>query len=157
MAGRSANSQSEHDRVIEAWARLLTRRFAKPVQISTNPGNQRRVQVGPDDDPHFPDVLVWLQEHSGHRDGTAELITEVETADSLDHAEVAEWVAYSKIPAPFYLVVPSGSEPEAIRLLKKKAVRVLQLWSYQIVGGEVIFRQYLELPGLEETRVVRRE
>jgi hypothetical protein len=36
-------------------------------------------------------------------------------------------------------------------------VRVSQLWSYQVVAGEVIFRQYLELPALEEARVVRRE
>jgi hypothetical protein len=49
------------------------------------------------------------------------------------------------------------SEPEAIRLLKKKAVRVSQLWSYTIVSAEVIFTQFLELPTLENTRVVQFE
>jgi len=60
-------------------------------------------------------------------------------------------------PAPFHLVVPVGAEEEAIRLVKQKAVRVSQLWSYELVGGEVIFSQYLELPSLAEGRVVTHE
>ena len=70
---------------------------------------------------------------------------------------MAQWAAYGKLPTPFHLVVPAGSEPEAIRLLKKKAVRVSQLWSYTIVSAEVIFTQFLELPTLENTRVVQFE
>lgn len=148
MAPRSAASQQEHDRVIEAWARTLGRRYPADVQISTNPGSLRRDRVGSEIDPHFPDVLVWRADAGDGRDGTAELLVEVETSDSLNEKEVGEWAAYGKLPAPFYLVVPAGLEEEAIRLLKKKAVRVSQLWSYKIVGEEVIFSQYLELPAL---------
>ena len=54
-------------------------------------------------------------------------------------------------------MVPVGAEEEAIRLVKQKAVRVSQLWSYELVGGEVIFSQYLELPSLAEGRVVTHE
>ena len=105
----------------------------------------------------FPDVLLWRAETADGRDGTAELVAEVETSDTLNEDEVAEWAAYGKFPAPFHLAVPAGSEERAIRLLKKRAVRVSQLWSYEIVGGEVIFGQYLELPALEEARVVHCE
>jgi hypothetical protein len=58
---------------------------------------------------------------------------------------------------PFTWLFRRVSEPEAIRLLKKKAVRVSQLWSYTIVSAEVIFTQFLELPTLENTRVVQFE
>jgi hypothetical protein len=135
----------------------VSERFGTRVEVSTNPGNLKRFQVGHDDDLRFPDVLVWRSDSADGRDGTAELVAEVETVDSLNEGEVAEWAAYGKLPAPFHLVVPVGAEEEAIRLVKKKAVRVSQLWSYQVVAGEVIFRQYLELPALEEARVVRRE
>ena len=149
MSRRTETTQSEHDRVIEAWARRVSERFGKQVEVSTNPGNLKRFQVGREDNPRFPDVLVWRSDSADGRDGTAELVAEVETADSLNEGEVAEWAAYGKLPAPFHLVVPAGAEEEAIRLVKKKAVRVSQLWSYQVVAGEVIFRQYLELPALE--------
>ncbi len=157
MARRNASSQTEHDRVVEAWAQVVVRRFSKDVQVSTNPGDRKRAQVGRPDDPRFPDVLIWRSDRADGRDGTAELVAEVETSDTLLEEEVAQWVAYGKLPAPFHLVVPAGFEPEAIRLLKKKAVRVSQLWSYTIVSGEVIFTQFLELPALEDTRVVQLE
>jgi hypothetical protein len=157
MARRTASSQAEHDRVIEAWAQVVVRRFSKDVHVTTNPGNQRRAQVGRPDDSRFPDVLIWRRDRADGRDGTAELVAEVETSDTLQEDEVAQWVAYGKLPTPFHLVVPAGSESEVIRLLKKKAVRVSQLWSYTIIGGEVIFTQFLELPALEDTRVVQLE
>jgi hypothetical protein len=157
MARRNASSQAEHDRVIEAWAQVVVRRFSGEFQVSTNPGNHRRTQVGRADDPRFPDVLIWRSDRADGRDGTAELVAEVETSDTLQEDEVAQWATYGSLPAPFHLVVPAGSEPEAIRLVKKKAVRVSQLWSYTIVGGEVIFSQFLELPALEDTRVVQLE
>ena len=158
MARRTQSSQAEHDRVIEAWAQIASRRYAKDAQVSTNPGNQRRAQVGlAAEEPRFPDVLVWRSDAAAGRDGTAELVAEVETADSLNDEEASEWAAYGKLPAPFHLVVPVGAEEETIRLVKKKAVRVSQLWSYEFVGGEVIFSQYLELPSLAESRVVQHE
>jgi len=157
MVWRNASSQAEHDRVIEAWAQVVVRRFAGHVQVSTNPGSHRRAQVGSAHDPRFPDVLIWRSDRANGRDDTAELVAEVETSDSLQQEKVAQWVAYGRLPAPFQLVVPAGSEPEAIRLVKKKAVRVSQLWSYTIVGGEVIFSQFLELSALEDTRVVQLE
>lgn len=157
MARRTANSQSEHDRVIEAWAQIAARRFSRDVQVGTNPGDLQRIQVGPDRDPRFPDVLVWRTDAGDGRDGTAELVAEIETSDSLAEEEVGEWAAYGRLLAPFHLVVPVGSEEEAIRLQKKRGVRVSQLWAYLIVGGEVSFRQYLELPALPEARVVERD
>jgi hypothetical protein len=157
MARRTASSQSEHDRVIEAWAQIAARRFSGDVQVGTNPGDLRRIQVGPDDDARFPDILVWRAEAGDGRDGTAELVAEIETADTLAVNEVSEWAAYGRLMVPFHLIVPVGSEEQAIRLLKKRSVRVSQLWSYEIVGGEVIFSQYLELPALSGARVVRRD
>jgi hypothetical protein len=135
MRRRTATSQSEHDRGLEAWAHIVVRRFSGDVQLGTNPGDLRRIQVGPDLEPRSPDVLVWRAETADGRDGTAELVAEIETSDALSKDEVAEWPAYGTLPAPFHLVVPAGPEEQAIRLLKKKAVRVSQLWSYEVVGG----------------------
>ena len=157
MARRTASSQSEHDRVIEAWARIAARRFSRDVQVGTNPGDLRRIQVGPDHDPRFPDVLVWRSDAADGRDGSAELVAEIETSDSLAADEVGEWAAYGKLLAPFHLIVPVGSEDRAVQLLKKSGVRVSQLWSYEIVGEEVMFSQYLELPALPGARVVERD
>ena len=157
MARRNASSQAEHDGVVEAWAEIVLRRFSPDVQGSTNPGNQKRAQVGPADDPRFPDVLIWRTDRADGRDGTAELVAEVETSDTLQEDEVSQWVAYDRLPTPFHLVVPAGSEPEAIRLVKKKAIRVSQVWSCTIVGGELIFSQFLELPAPEDSRVVQFE
>lgn len=156
MARRTANSQSEHDRVLEAWAQIAVRRFSADAQVGTNPGDLQRVQVGPVDDPRFPDVLVWRADAGEGRDGSAELVAEIETSDSLAENEISEWATYGKLMVPFHLVVPVGSEEHAIWLLKQRSVRVSQLWSYEIVGGEVIFSQYLELPALPVARVVHR-
>ena len=79
MARRSANSQEEHDRVLEAWGHIAARRFSGDVQVSTNPGNHQRAQVGHTDDPRFPDVLAWKSDRADGRDGTAELVAEVGT------------------------------------------------------------------------------
>jgi len=98
MARRTQSSQSEHDRVIEAWAQIASRRYAKDAQVSTNPGNQRRAQVGLAEDPRFPDVLVWRSDSAAGRDGTAELVAEVETVDSLNDEEASEWAAYGQLP-----------------------------------------------------------
>ena len=157
MARRTASSQSEHDRVIEAWAQIAARRFSGDVVVGTNPGDLRRIQVGPDDDPRFPDFLGWRAEAGDGRDGTAELVAEIETSDTLAENEVSEWAAYGRLMVPFHLVAPVGSEEQAIRLWKKRSVRVSQLWSYEIVGGEVIFSHSLESPALSGTRVVRRD
>jgi hypothetical protein len=45
-------------------------------------------------------------------------------------------------------VVPAGLEDKTVRLLKKRRVRVSQLWSYRVDGQEILFEQFLELPGI---------
>jgi hypothetical protein len=82
MARRNADSQAEHDRVVEAWAQAVVRRFSKDVQVSTNPGDRKRAQVGRPDDPRFLDVLIWRSDRADGRDGTAELVAEVETSET---------------------------------------------------------------------------
>ena len=84
--------------------------------------------------------MVWRAEANDGRDGSAELIAEVETSDTLTDDEViSEWTGYARVPAPFYLVVPEGLENKAILLLRKTPVRVSQLWSYRIEGSEIMF------------------
>jgi hypothetical protein len=148
MGQRTDRSQSEHDRVVSAWALLLQRGPAKGMQVSTNPGKDQTVRVGPENDPRYPDVVAWRADEAEGQHGAAEIITEVETADSLNEEELAEWAAYGTLPAPFYLVVPAGSEEETIRLLKKNRIRVSQLWTYRIEGQEIMFTQFLTLPGI---------
>jgi len=149
MAQRTAVSQSEHDRVVRAWAQILKKGFAGGCRVSTNPGSDRSAQVGHGSEPRFPDVVVWRAEAGDGRDGTAELIAEVETSDTLTDTEViSEWTGYARVPAPFYLVVPEGFETKAIHLLRKTPVRVSQLWSYRIEGHEILFTQFISLPAL---------
>src|ERR1700757_3457872 len=148
MAQRNARSQSEHDRVVAAWAKFLSRELTAELKVSTNPGQTRAVRVGPDDDPRYPDVVAWRADADKGQHGSAEVIVEVETAESLNEQELSEWAAYGVLPAPFYLVVPAGLEDETVRLLKKRRVRVSQLWSYRVAGQEVLFEQFLELPGI---------
>ena len=59
MAGRSTSSQSEHDRVVAAWALFLAGELAEGLKVSTNPGSAHAVRVGPDDLPRYPDVVAW--------------------------------------------------------------------------------------------------
>jgi hypothetical protein len=149
MAERSAVTQNEHDRVVRAWAQVLEKGLTGGCRVSTNPGSDRSAQVGGMHEPRFPDVVVWRTEAGDGRDGTAELIAEVETSDTLTEGEViSEWSGYARVPAPFYLVVPEGLENKAIRLLRKTPVRVSQLWSYRIEGHEIMFTKFIALPSL---------
>jgi hypothetical protein len=64
--------------------------LAAELRVSTNPGKTRAVRVGPDDDPRYPDVVAWRADSDkGHR-GSAEVIIEVETAETLTEDELAE-------------------------------------------------------------------
>jgi hypothetical protein len=149
MAERTAVTQSEHDRVVRAWAQVLEKGLIGGFRVSTNPGSNRSAQVGPVHEPRFPDVVVWRGEAGQGRDGTAELISEIETSDTLTDDEVlSEWTGYARVPAPFYLVVPEGLESKAMHLIRKTPVRVSQLWSYRIDGHEIMFTQFIALPAL---------
>jgi hypothetical protein len=149
MAQRSVVTQTEHDRVVHAWAQVLQKGLPGGCRVSTNPGSDRSAQVGSLQEPRFPDVVVWRAEAREGRDGSAELIAEVETSDTLTEEEVVlEWSGYARVPAPFYLVVPEGLETKAIHLLRKTPVRVSQLWSYRIEGPEIMFTQFTTLPAL---------
>jgi len=114
-------------------------------------------QVGHDDQPRFTEVVVWRTDSGDGRDGPAELAAEVKSSDSFHEEEVAEWVASGQLPALFRLVVPAGSEPEAIPPVKKKAVRFSQLRCCEIVGGAVIRSQFPAPRALEEARVLHLE
>lgn len=149
MGERNAVTQSEHDRVVRAWAQVLKKGLSGGCRVSTNPGTDRRAQVGSVHAPRFPDVVVWRAEAGDGRDGTAELIAEVETSDTLTDSEVtSEWSGYARVPAPFYLVVPEGLEIKAIHLLRKTPIRVSQLWSYRIEGHEIMFTKFIALPAI---------
>jgi hypothetical protein len=149
MAERTAVTQSEHDRVVRAWAQVLEKGLIGGCRVSTNPGSNRSAQVGSVHEPRFPDVVVWRAEAGQGRDGTAELISEIETSDTLTDDEVlSEWTGYARVPAPFYLVVPEGLESKAMHLIRKTPVRVSQLWSYRIDGHEIMFTQFIALPAL---------
>jgi hypothetical protein len=149
MAQRNPGTQNEHDRVVRAWAQVLEKGLTGGCRVSTNPGTDRSAQVGSVHEPRFPDVVVWRAEAGDGRDGTAELIAEVETSDTLTEGKVvSEWTGYARVPAPFYLVVPEGFETKAIHLLRKTPVRVSQLWSYRIEGHEIMFTPFIALPAI---------
>jgi hypothetical protein len=149
MAQRAKEAQVEHDRVVHAWAQILQKGVAQGCRVSTNPGSSKSAEVGSATAPKFPDIVVWRPDAAEGRDGTAELIAEVETSDTLAENEInTEWSGYAPVPAPFFLVVPEGLEDRAISLLRKKPVRVSQLWSYRIEGPEIMFTKFSALPSI---------
>lgn len=145
MARRATQSQAEHDQVVLAAQSKLQSRFGSDRRVTANPGTLQNLEIGSDRQPHYPDVLVWKPCSSSFRQGTAEIILEVETRDSLTEDEAMQWKAYGKLPVLFYLVIPEGEEDRVRGLLHACSARVSQLWTYKLAGEQVSLEEEPEL------------
>lgn len=139
MASRLYTSQLEHDSVVKASAATYSEWRGKGYEVNINPGGEKNRSVGTLLNPQYPDVVVWLPNSIGSTSGTAKIIEEIETADSVTETEANQWKDYGKLGAKFLLVVPLGSENEALRLIKKNGINVSELWYYYKKDGQINF------------------
>ena len=136
----SRRFQSEHDKVVRASANTYGKKIAEGCQVGINPGSEHNVYLGGEGNPRYPDVVVWRPRSPGASSGTAEIIEEIETADSVTEAEADQWVDYGALfSGRFFLVVPAGWERHALSIVRKKGARVSQIWSYAMSGQNISF------------------
>jgi hypothetical protein len=130
---RPVREQLEHDRVI----RLLQAKYKRKFEVGINPGSEQAVPVaGTGPAPWYPDLVLQSTERSRKLLG----VVEVETAESVNNLEaMSQWVAFSRVRAPFHLYVPQSSIDTARRLCVDFQVSVAELWAYHLLGDQMRF------------------
>jgi len=142
---RPVREQLEHDRVI----RLLQARYKRKFEVGINPGNEQAVPVGTGPAAWFPDLVLQSTERSRKLLG----VVEVETAESVNNLEaMSQWVAYSKLRAPFHLYVPQSMIDPARRLCADLQVSVAEIWMYHMLGDQMRFTLVQRAPGDGKSR-----
>ena len=80
----------------------------------------------------YPDLVVLDESDS------IIMIGEVETASSVDAAEVAQWKVYGAMAQPFYLYVPEGQEGTTRSLAVNARVTGIRAYSVDASGSAQI-------------------
>jgi len=115
--------QSEHDAVVEASGRTYASWAAKGYGIATNPGGLKNLSVGPSNNLRYPDIVIWRPKTPGASTGTATIIEEIETSDSVTDDEANQWVDYASLGiATFNLVVPVSKKADALEIVRRKRI-----------------------------------
>lgn len=125
-------TQKEHDLVILASARTYESYKQNGYQVSVNLTGHENHDIGKG---NFPDLVVWKE---GGENGTNYIIEEVETAETVNEQEVAEWIRYAGSCQVFYLIVPKDSMEAAKELVNKFHIRVTMIQGYTIGGDETV-------------------
>jgi hypothetical protein len=131
---RPVREQLEHDRVI----RLLQAKYKRKFEVAINPGHEQTVPVlvGPSQAPWYPDLVLQSTDRGRKLLGTVE----VETAESVNNLEaMSQWVAFSKLRAPFHLYVPASNIDTAKRLCTDLQIAAAEIWSYSALGDQMRF------------------
>lgn len=142
MATRS-KTQGEHDSVVAASAHTYSEQERRGYLVSTNPGSEKNQSVGPRDDPQYPDVVVWKPNSPGSTSGTATVIEEIETSESVNEDEGSQWKKYASLGVSiFRLIVPKADAAIAKKIIENKKIGVSEIWSYTINGGRISFDKF---------------
>jgi hypothetical protein len=145
MGTRYINSQTEHDKVVEASASTYSQLTQQGYQVTTNPGNQHNRYVGVDPQL-FPDVIVWKPDQTNPNKGQAIIIEEIETSETVNQNEVDQWRGFAALGvSKFILIVPANNASEAHRLVQLNNIRVTEIWYYTIQNNQVYFTKYISL------------
>lgn len=134
--------RSEHDRIVRASATTYGDMVSKGYKVSINPGGEKNQFVGPEFNPCYPDVVVWIPDSFGSTKGKAAIIEEIETADSVNDLEAEQWKDYGSLGVKFLLVVPNGYCQSALRLINKNGANVSELWYYFYERDNIKFAKY---------------
>jgi hypothetical protein len=129
---RPVREQLEHDRVI----RLLQAKYKRKFDVGMNPGTEQTAPVGVGSSAVYPDLVLQSTERSKKLSG----VVEVETGESVNNLEaMSQWVAFSRLRAPFHLYVPSSMIDVARRLCQDLQIPVAEIWTYHPVGDQMRF------------------
>lgn len=142
MAIRLNESQSEHDTVVRESAKTYSDMVSKGCKVAINPDGEKNQRVGPESNPRYPDIIVWRPENPYSSSGKAEVIEEVETADSVTEEEAKQWKDYGSLGIKFILTVPKGYAKEAARIVDAKSANVTEIWHYYSENGGIKFQKY---------------
>jgi len=143
MAIRAPFKQSEHDTIVRASAATYTNSLTNGYQVATNPDGEHNRFVGPATSPKYPDVVVWKPSALNSTSGTAHIIEEIETEDSVNREEAEQWREYASLGVEkFILVVPQSKAHEAYQLVMSMRIRVTEIWYYFYDNGVVKFSKY---------------
>jgi|ERR1035441_3451737 hypothetical protein len=138
-------SQPEHDQVVKASAGTYGQLIQQGYRVATNPGSEKNQQVG---SGNYPDVIVWKPNPPPNQtSGTAVIIEEIETEESVTAAEVEEWKRYGQLGvSKFILIVPVTKARDALALVQQAGAKVSEIWSYENRGGHFFFSKTFALP-----------
>ena len=140
---RPVREQLEHDRVI----RLLQAKYKRKFEVGMNLGMEQSAPVGVGASAIYPDLVLQSTERSRKLLG----VVEVETGESVNHLEaMSQWVALSRLRAPFHLYVPANMIDVARRLCSDLQVQVAEVWTYHVVGDQIRFTLVQRAPGAVE-------
>jgi hypothetical protein len=135
-------TQSEHDAVVQASAETYNQLIQQGYRVTTNPGSERNQQVG---SGNYPDIVVWKPDPLNPTKGTAVIIEEIETQDTVTSQEAAQWKKYGNLSVKFILLVPAAKSREAFALVQMEAVKVAEIWSYEERAGRYLFNKVFTL------------
>lgn len=145
MANRYLHSQNIHDLVIRASRDTYTELTNQGYIVSINPSQEKNQYVGTSK-KYYPDLIVWRPNSIGSNTGTAIIIEEVETEDSVNQVEAAQWKEYANLKiSQFRLIVPVQSSATALQLITAMHIGVTEIWNYSFNGDKVYFNKYISL------------
>lgn len=134
--------QSEHDRVVLGSSKTYGEMESRGSKVSINPNGEKNRYVGGESNPRYPDVIVWKPNFPGSSSGTAEIIEEVETADSMTRSESKQWKDYGSLGIKFILTVPKGYASIAADIVDSEKINVSEIWYYYSINGNIKFDKY---------------
>ena len=142
--GYRSYSQSEHDAVVRASAETYTQLVQQGYRVAINPGSQQNQHVG---GRNYPDVIVWKPNPPPNQSsGTAVIIEEIETDESVNSVEAMQWSTYGALGVgKFLLIVPLSKVRDALSLVQAYRAGVSEIWSYEIRGGRYFFSKHYTL------------
>lgn len=145
MAQRNFYNQLTHDSVVRASRDTYSELANQGYMISINPAQEHNQYVG-GANKLYPDLIVWRPNANDRSTGTAIIIEEVETEDSVNEIEAQQWVAYGKLNiSQFRLIVPTQKAADALRIVQQYNIKVTEIWHYSSVGGKIYFNKYITL------------
>jgi len=125
MASRNIFGQNEHDGVIQAAFNNLDK---VNHQVYTNPNQQKSTSIN----GQYPDIIITPK-----NDKTVKFVIEVETADSVNTNEAAQWRTYSQLGGVFYLLVPLQSKALAELICRQNSIKA-RFGTYTVQGGKYV-------------------
>lgn len=125
MASRNYISQNEHDSVIQAAYNNLDK---TDHTVYTNPNQQKNTSIN----GQYPDIIITPK-----NDNTVKFVIEVETAESVNNVEAAQWKSYSQLGGTFYLLVPQLSRNAAEQICLQNGIKA-RFGTYRYDNGSYI-------------------